>query len=233
MKAFVTKPAPDFTAQAVVKGQFKEIKLSDYRGKYVVLFFYPLDFTFVCPTELVAFSDQMDEFTKRGGEVLAVSVDSHFSHLAWTQMPRKAGGLGEHQLPHHRRPEQDDLARLRRPHRGGGHRPARPVPDRQGRHHSPRPRQRPAPGPQRHRGGPHARRAATLRDQRRGLPGRLEQGQDGHEAGRGRLEGVLRGGQQVVRHPKTRLTQPWHSPSPVPRLCQPCFPPFPTSHSHA
>ena len=85
MKAFVTKPAPDFTAQAVVKGQFKEIKLSDYRGKYVVLFFYPLDFTFVCPTELVAFSEQMGEFTKRGSEVIAVSVDSHFSHLAWTQ----------------------------------------------------------------------------------------------------------------------------------------------------
>ena len=99
MKAFVTKPAPDFTAQAVIKGQFKEIKLSDYRGKYVLLFFYPLDFTFVCPTELVAFSDQMGEFTKRGCEVLAVSVDSQFSHLAWTSMPRKAGGLGDIAYP--------------------------------------------------------------------------------------------------------------------------------------
>jgi peroxiredoxin (alkyl hydroperoxide reductase subunit C) len=94
MSAFVTKPAPDFTADAVVGGEFKTIKLSDFRGRYVVLFFYPLDFTFVCPTELIAFSDQMHEFTKRGAHVIGVSVDSKFSHLAWTQKPRKEGGLG-------------------------------------------------------------------------------------------------------------------------------------------
>jgi alkyl hydroperoxide reductase subunit AhpC len=99
MAAIVTKPAPEFQADAVVNGEFKNIKLSDYRGKYVVLFFYPLDFTFVCPTELVAFSDQMAEFSKRGAEVLAVSVDSKYSHLAWTQTPRKSGGLGSIAYP--------------------------------------------------------------------------------------------------------------------------------------
>lgn len=99
MTAHVTKPAPDFHADAVSKGAFTKIKLSDYRGKYVVLFFYPLDFTFVCPTELVAFSDQMAEFTKRNCEVIGVSVDSHFSHLAWVQTPRKAGGLGDIHYP--------------------------------------------------------------------------------------------------------------------------------------
>jgi alkyl hydroperoxide reductase subunit AhpC len=95
MTAQVTKPAPDFTADAVVNGDFKQIKLSDYKGKYVLLFFYPLDFTFVCPTELVAFSDCMDEFTKRGCAVIGVSVDSKFSHLAWVNTPRKEGGLGK------------------------------------------------------------------------------------------------------------------------------------------
>lgn len=99
MTAQVTKPAPEFSADAVVDGQFKTIKLSDYRGKYVVLFFYPLDFTFVCPTELVAFSDQFDDFKKRGCEVIGVSVDSKFSHLAWCNTPRKEGGLGAIKYP--------------------------------------------------------------------------------------------------------------------------------------
>jgi alkyl hydroperoxide reductase subunit AhpC len=94
MTVHVTKPAPDFTAEAVLNGEFKQIKLSDYRGKYVVLFFYPLDFTFVCPTELIAFNDELAEFSKRGAEVIGVSVDSKYSHLAWTQTPRKVGGLG-------------------------------------------------------------------------------------------------------------------------------------------
>jgi peroxiredoxin len=67
--AAVQKPAPDFRAQAVVDGQFKEISLADYRGKYLVLFFYPLDFTFVCPTEIIAFSDRMSEFRDLGCEV--------------------------------------------------------------------------------------------------------------------------------------------------------------------
>ncbi|MEM7062226.1 MAG: peroxiredoxin [Cyanobacteria bacterium P01_B01_bin.77] len=91
----VGQSAPDFTATAVVDQEFKTIKLSDYRGQYVVLFFYPLDFTFVCPTEITAFSDRYDEFTSLNAEVLGVSVDSEFSHLAWIQTERKAGGLGD------------------------------------------------------------------------------------------------------------------------------------------
>jgi len=100
MSALVAKPAPNFTAQAVMPdGSFKEIKLSDYKGKYVILFFYPLDFTFVCPTEIIAFSNSMDEFKKRNTEVLGVSVDSHFSHLAWRNTDRKDGGLGDIAYP--------------------------------------------------------------------------------------------------------------------------------------
>ena len=94
MPALVQKEAPDFTATAVVNEDFKQIRLSDYRGKYVVLFFYPLDFTFVCPTEIVAFSDRIREFRERGAEVLGCSIDSQFSHLAWIQTPRAKGGLG-------------------------------------------------------------------------------------------------------------------------------------------
>lgn len=97
--AHIGKPAPDFTATAVVDGAFKEIKLSDYRGKYVVLFFYPLDFTFVCPTEIIAFSDHAEDFRKLGCEVLGVSVDSQFTHLAWINTPRKEGGLGPLNIP--------------------------------------------------------------------------------------------------------------------------------------
>ena len=100
MSALVAKPAPEFTAQAVMPdGSFKEIKLSDYKGKYVILFFYPLDFTFVCTTEIIAFSEKMDEFKKRNTEVLGVSIDSHFSHLAWRNTDRKQGGLGDIQYP--------------------------------------------------------------------------------------------------------------------------------------
>ena len=95
----VGQSAPDFTATAVVDQEFKTIKLSDYRGKYVVLFFYPLDFTFVCPTEITAFSDRFDEFKQIGTEVLGVSVDSEFSHLAWIQADRKSGGVGDLNYP--------------------------------------------------------------------------------------------------------------------------------------
>ncbi len=91
--------APDFAATAVYDQEFKEIKLSDYRGKYVVLFFYPLDFTFVCPTEIIAFSDRYGEFSSINTEILGVSVDSQFSHLAWTQSDRKAGGVGDLKYP--------------------------------------------------------------------------------------------------------------------------------------
>jgi len=94
LAAQVQKPAPAFTAQAVVEGQFKEVSLSDYLGKYVVVFFYPLDFTFVCPTEIIAFSDRISEFKELDTEVVGISTDSHFSHLAWINQPRKQGGLG-------------------------------------------------------------------------------------------------------------------------------------------
>lgn len=94
MTAQVQKPAPTFSTQAVVNGAFQMINLEDYKGKYVILFFYPLDFTFVCPTELIAFSDRIKEFEERNAVVLGVSTDSRFSHLAWINTPRKEGGLG-------------------------------------------------------------------------------------------------------------------------------------------
>ena len=91
--------APDFSAEAVVNQEFKTIQLSDCRGKYVVLFFYPLDFTFVCPTEITAFSDRTAEFKALNTEILAISVDSVFSHLAWIQTERKNGGVGDLNYP--------------------------------------------------------------------------------------------------------------------------------------
>jgi peroxiredoxin (alkyl hydroperoxide reductase subunit C) len=93
MTAFVTKPAPDFSAEAYINGEFKTINLGDYKGKKVVLFFYPLDFTFVCPTEILALADRLDEFRQRNTEVIGVSVDSKFSHRAWAQVDRKEGGI--------------------------------------------------------------------------------------------------------------------------------------------
>jgi len=99
--AKVSNPAPAFSGQAVVNGAFEEISLEKYNaeGKWVCLFFYPLDFTFVCPTELIAFSDMTAEFAKHNCQVVACSVDSHFSHKAWDDMPRKKGGLGGVQYP--------------------------------------------------------------------------------------------------------------------------------------
>jgi peroxiredoxin (alkyl hydroperoxide reductase subunit C) len=115
----VQKPAPAFNGTAVINQDFKDISLADYKGKYLVrnmrkdtvkvnlinsisfqvLFFYPLDFTFVCPTEIIAFSDRIDEFKKLNTEIVGVSVDSHFSHLAWTNLPRKQGGIGQIKYP--------------------------------------------------------------------------------------------------------------------------------------
>ncbi|KIY92598.1 peroxiredoxin (alkyl hydroperoxidereductase subunit C) [Monoraphidium neglectum] len=95
--ARIGKKAPAFKGQAVLpSGEIAEISLDDYlnKGKYIVLFFYPLDFTFVCPTEIVAFSDRIKEFEEINTTVIGASVDSHFSHLAWVNTPRKAGGLG-------------------------------------------------------------------------------------------------------------------------------------------
>ncbi len=100
MSVLVTKEAPDFTAQAVLAdGTFGEIKLSSYRGKYVVLFFYPLDFTFVCPSEILAFNKAAKVFAKKNTVLLGVSVDSHFSHWAWRQTPVNKGGIGEIAFP--------------------------------------------------------------------------------------------------------------------------------------
>jgi len=81
----VGQPAPDFALEAVSGDKFIDIKLSDYRGKWVVLFFWPLDFTFVCPTEVTAFSKRIDEFRQLGAEIVGASVDSKFTHLAWTK----------------------------------------------------------------------------------------------------------------------------------------------------
>ncbi|MCP4703671.1 MAG: peroxiredoxin [candidate division Zixibacteria bacterium] len=100
MSNLVTKEAPDFTAQAVMPdNSFAELKLSSYRGKYVVLFFYPLDFTFVCPSEIIAFNKALDKFKKKNTEVIGVSVDSHFTHLAWKNTDTKDGGIGNIQYP--------------------------------------------------------------------------------------------------------------------------------------
>lgn len=100
MGCLVQQTAPNFKAQAVMPdGSFKEVTLEDYRGKYVVLFFYPLDFTFVCPTEIIAFSDRAAEFEQLGVQLLGVSIDSHFTHLAWRNTPRTDGGLGQINYP--------------------------------------------------------------------------------------------------------------------------------------
>nr|ALG02338.1 peroxiredoxin 4 [Cyprinus carpio] len=98
-KAKISKPAPHWEGTAVINGEFKELKLSDYKGKYLVFFFYPLDFTFVCPTEIIAFSDRVHEFQAINAEVVACSVDSQFTHLAWINTPRKQGGLGPMKIP--------------------------------------------------------------------------------------------------------------------------------------
>ena len=91
--------APNFVAKAVYDQAFIDVRLSNYRGQYVVLFFYPLDFTFVCPTEVAAFSDRHNEFQAINTAVLGVSVDSEFAHLAWIQTDRKSGGVGDLNYP--------------------------------------------------------------------------------------------------------------------------------------
>mmetsp|Transcript_15913 Transcript_15913/g.23400 ORF Transcript_15913/g.23400 Transcript_15913/m.23400 type:complete len:226 (-) Transcript_15913:198-875(-) len=91
--------APDFKAKAVFDQSFIDVSLDMYKGKWLVLFFYPLDFTFVCPTEIAAFSDSIKEFQEINTEVAAVSVDSLYTHLAWIQTPRDDGGLGDMNIP--------------------------------------------------------------------------------------------------------------------------------------
>ena len=100
MSNLVTREAPDFTAQAVMgDNSFAELKLSDYRGKYVVLFFYPLDFTFVCPSEIIAFDKALERFRQKNAEVIGVSVDSQYTHLAWKNTARRDGGIGSINYP--------------------------------------------------------------------------------------------------------------------------------------
>lgn len=96
----VTKNAPDFTADAVMAdNSFGQVTLSSYKGKYVYLLFYPLDFTFVCPSEILAFNKKLDDFKKRNCEVIAVSVDSKYTHLAWKNTNIEDGGIGQVQFP--------------------------------------------------------------------------------------------------------------------------------------
>jgi peroxiredoxin (alkyl hydroperoxide reductase subunit C) len=101
MSTLVTKQAPDFTANAVLADNSidESFTLSALRGKYVVLFFYPLDFTFVCPTEILAFDDALEEFKKRNAAIVGVSVDSQYSHLAWKKTPTDDGGIGPIRYP--------------------------------------------------------------------------------------------------------------------------------------
>jgi len=100
MSSLVTKEAPDFTAQTVMPDNtFQDLTLSSYRGKYVVLFFYPLDFTFVCPSEIIAFDKKLAQFKEKNTELIGVSIDSHFTHLAWKNTPVDQGGIGQVQYP--------------------------------------------------------------------------------------------------------------------------------------
>jgi peroxiredoxin (alkyl hydroperoxide reductase subunit C) len=100
MTTLVTKEAPDFTAQAVMAdNSMSELTLSSYRGKYVLLFFYPLDFTFVCPSEILAFDRALGTFKEKNCEVLGVSVDSQFTHFAWRNTPVNNGGIGNIHFP--------------------------------------------------------------------------------------------------------------------------------------
>ena len=101
MSTLVSKQAPDFTATAVMpdNSMKSDFKLSDYRGKYVILFFYPLDFTFVCPSEILAFDKALTAFQAKNCEIIGVSIDSQYSHWAWKNTPIKQGGIGDIQYP--------------------------------------------------------------------------------------------------------------------------------------
>jgi len=99
MAVLVARKAPEWTAEAVVNGDFKTISLSDYRGKYVLLFSYPMDFTFVCPTEIHSFQEKLEAFKRLNTEVLGFSVDSKHTHLAWLNTPKSEGGIEGVQYP--------------------------------------------------------------------------------------------------------------------------------------
>lgn len=99
MVATVRHPAPAFKKTAVVNGLFEEVSLEQYKGKWVILGFFPLAFTFVCPTEIIAFSEAAKQFSERNAQVLLASTDSEYSLLAWTNVARSEGGLGEIEIP--------------------------------------------------------------------------------------------------------------------------------------
>lgn len=99
MSPKLLKPAPDFEGSAVVNGTFKNIKLSDYKGQYIVLLFYSMDFTPVCLTEIIAFSKRIDEFKETHYNIVACSTDNQFTHFAWINTPTDRGGLGHLNFP--------------------------------------------------------------------------------------------------------------------------------------
>jgi len=100
MSTIVTREAPNFKGLAVLgNNTIEEIDLSSYRGKYVVLFFYPLDFTFVCPSEIIAFDKKLEAFKEKNAEIIGVSVDSQFTHFAWKNTPVDKGGIGPVRYP--------------------------------------------------------------------------------------------------------------------------------------
>lgn len=98
-EAFIGEMAPEFSGKAVMDGEIVDVDLNQFSGKWVVLFFYPKDFTFVCPTEIIAFSDRAKEFEKLDAQLIACSTDTPECHLAWTRTPRNQGGLGKMQIP--------------------------------------------------------------------------------------------------------------------------------------
>ncbi|KZC13484.1 Peroxiredoxin [Dufourea novaeangliae] len=95
----IFSPAPAWSSTAVIDSKLKKLSLDSYAGKYLIMLFYQYDFSFVCPTEIIQFSDRVEEFQKSGCELVAVSTDSQYSHLAWILTPRKQGGLSEMRIP--------------------------------------------------------------------------------------------------------------------------------------
>ncbi|RUP46628.1 hypothetical protein BC936DRAFT_146708 [Jimgerdemannia flammicorona] len=159
VRPMIQKPAPKWSAKAVVNGEFQHVSLDDYKGKFLVMVFYPADFTFVCPTELIAFSDRSADFNKLGAQVVGISVDNAHSHLAWVNTPRKQGGLGRMEIPlGGLRYNQGDCRQIRRTHQGRRHCSPRPLYHRPSRHPPRLPRSRPPHwpfcrrDPPRHRG---------------------------------------------------------------------------------
>ena len=205
--SLVATVAPDFTAKAVMPDNcIEDFTLSSLRGKYVVLFFYPMDFTFVCPTELVAFDNSIEKFRALNTELVSVSVDSEYSHYAWKTTERSKGGVGKLRYP---MVHQGDQPQLRNSAQQLGRAP-RPLPDRPGRRGAARDRQRPAAGPERRRGAPHGQGAAVHRKVRRSLPGQLARRLRRAETHRGRRRRLPCPSREVISRETTKnLPQPF------------------------